>query len=174
MVDILVILFAVLVSVGIVILVLEPVWRTSVLAGDEATENDPADVLEDLYARRDTLYASIRELDFDHSVGKVSDEDYERLRDRLKREAADVLRQIEEVKAAQATIREHLEMRVRALATATANPGTPPPPEPSASPERAPLPEEPRFCTQCGAPLVPGARFCSQCGAAVRRTETAP
>ena len=171
MIDILVIGFAVLVSVGVLILVLEPVWRATLPAAEQSALDEQAEILEDLYARRDTLYASIRELEFDHQVGKITDEDYKRLRARLTREAADLLRHIEEVKSTQSAVRERLEARVRDLLqrTSAAVQATTPVAD-AASP---PVAEEPRFCTQCGAPLVPGARFCSQCGAAVRRTKPA-
>ncbi len=166
MLDILVIAFAVLLSAGVLLLVLEPVWRAALPATDEASVEDNADILAELYARRDALYASIKELEFDHRVGKISTEDYERFSGRLKREAAEVLRQIEEVKARQAAIRERLEAAVREIARGAA---------PAAKQEPAPVPAEvsrstarPRFCTQCGHRLQPSDRFCSQCGAPVR------
>ncbi len=167
MLEILVLLFAVLLAAGVLLFVLEPVWRATLPPEEEETA-EHIDVLADLYARRDALYASIKELEFDHRVGKIGAEDYERFSARLKQEAADVLRQIEEAKAAQQSVRERLEARVRAMA------GLSPTPEPAPAGATATGPAaaaagEPRYCTQCGQPLVPGARFCSQCGAPVRR-----
>ncbi len=50
-----------------------------------------------LEAQRDSLYTQIKELDLDHATGKVNDEDYSRLRAELVTQAADVLRQIDNV-----------------------------------------------------------------------------
>ncbi len=167
MLEILVIAFVVLLSVGIWLAVLEPLLNVPPTAGEDDRGARTLDVLEDLYARRDTLYASIKELEFDRRVGKIGEEDFQRFSARLKREAADVLRRIEEVKQAQAIFRERLEAQVQAL-SAIASDGAvlEEPPEQVERP--APSAIAPRFCTQCGHRLQPGDRFCSQCGTPVR------
>lgn len=50
-----------------------------------------------LEAQRDSLYTQIKEIDLDHATGKVNDEDYSRLRAELVSQAADMLRQIDNV-----------------------------------------------------------------------------
>lgn len=171
MLEILVLIFAILLAAGVLLFVLEPVWRATFPPTEEET-GEYMDVLADLYARRDALYASIKELEFDHRVGKIGAEDYERFSARLKQEAADVLRQIEEVKAAQRSVRERLEAQVRAMMGPTRAPKPAPAGTATAGPA-ATVAGEPRYCTQCGHPLVSGARFCSQCGAPVRRPPSA-
>ncbi len=166
MLEILIITFVVLLAVGVWFAVLEPLFSTV-----HATENDKEktaylNVLEDLYARRDALYASIKELEFDHRVGKIDENDFQRFSARLKREAADVLRQIEEAKQTQAAIRERLETQIQSLIDNVPESLT------SEGPIQAeklkPSATTPRFCTQCGHRLQPGDRFCSQCGTPVR------
>jgi hypothetical protein len=48
-----------------------------------------------LYERRDRALAALKELEFDHRTGKVSDEDYGALVGPLRREAADALKALE-------------------------------------------------------------------------------
>ena len=49
----------------------------------------------DLAERRDRALAALKELEFDHRTGKVSDEDYRSLVGPLRREAAAALRSLE-------------------------------------------------------------------------------
>ncbi len=154
MLDALVIVFAALVAAGTFLFVLQPVLTQAVAVSDE---EETVETLEELYAQRDALYRSIKELEFDYRVGKLTDEDYQRFVGQLKRQAADVLRRIDQVKEAQATIRQRLEAQIQALRHG------------GAGSRAAVVPEtggvKPRFCPQCGAPVRPGDKFCSQCGA---------
>lgn len=47
------------------------------------------------YERRDRALAALKELEFDHRTGKVSDEDYGALVGSLRREAAEALKALE-------------------------------------------------------------------------------
>ena len=69
-------------------------------------ESDPAsDVIDepgtvarrqlDLAERRDRALAALKELEFDHRTGKVSDEDYRGLVGELRRQAADALKALD-------------------------------------------------------------------------------
>ncbi|MGH3015989.1 MAG: hypothetical protein ACRDNN_13670 [Gaiellaceae bacterium] len=48
-----------------------------------------------LFERRDRALAALKELEFDHRTGKVSDEDYGALLGPLRREAAEALKALE-------------------------------------------------------------------------------
>ena len=48
----------------------------------------------ELAERRDRALAALKELEFDHRTGKVSDDDYRLLVGPLRREAADALRRL--------------------------------------------------------------------------------
>ena len=52
-----------------------------------------------LEERRDRALAALKELEFDHRTGKISDEDYRDLVGQLRREAADALRALDPGKA---------------------------------------------------------------------------
>ncbi len=166
MLEILIIAFGVILSVGVWFFVLEPLLNATSVEQEDEKHEQHVDVLEDLYARRDALYTAIKELEFDRRVGKISEEDFQRFSARLKREAADVLRQIEDVKQSQAALRERLEAQIQALVAVMPNGPVKKVQEAEEKTSQASV--TPRFCTQCGHRLQPGDRFCSRCGSPVR------
>ena len=89
---------------------------------------------------------SIKELEFDHAMGKVSDQDFADMGMRLRTRAAGLLRQLDAGAAYSTQIEQELARRL-------AESGV------TAGAARAD-----RFCTQCGTATPPGARFCGQCG----------
>jgi hypothetical protein len=94
---------------------------------------------------------SIKELEFDHAMGKVSDSDFAEMGLRLRTRAAGLMRQLDAGAAYATQIEQELARRLAtaAPATATADAGDTP---------------AGRFCTQCGAATAAAARFCGQCG----------
>lgn len=116
--------------------------------------------LAELYARRDALYQALRDAKFDLEIGKLSTEDYEQQSARLKHQAADVLRRIDQLEATLVTpeLDASIEKRVAERRHE--------PQELKRSTPRAdtPMRAAAGFCTQCGAALVPGDRFCGKCG----------
>jgi len=88
---------------------------------------------------------SIKELEFDHAMGKVSDQDFAEMGLRLRTRAAGLLRQLDAGAAYSTQIEQELARRL-------AEAGIPA------------TPRAERFCTQCGAAIAPNARFCGQCG----------
>jgi hypothetical protein len=91
---------------------------------------------------------SIKELEFDHAMGKVSDQDFADMGMRLRTRAAGLLRQLDAGVAYSAQIEQELARRLAA----------------SGLPAAAESSQPDRFCTQCGTATPPGARFCGQCG----------
>lgn len=91
--------------------------------------------------RKDTLLQNIAELDFEHSMGKLSEDDYENLRGTLKAQAAEAIEQIDVLAETETLIGR----KPQAAATQAA-------------------PKAAAFCSACGTALAPGARFCSSCG----------
>jgi len=76
-------------TVSIVVLVGEPFVRRP----RPSPADDPsAAVRADLLLQKDTLYTAIRDVAFDFQTGKVDQQDYVELRQRLEREAIQVLR----------------------------------------------------------------------------------
>jgi cytochrome c-type biogenesis protein CcmH/NrfG len=72
--------------------VLRPLFAARSAGGDE----DPA--LADLELRKEAKYREIRDAELDHAAGKLSDEDFERQRAELRREALEILSQLERLR----------------------------------------------------------------------------
>jgi hypothetical protein len=83
-----------LLAVAAVVFVARPLLRGG---GEEALETP--DAVEQrrlaLAEERDRALAALKELEFDHRTGKVSDEDYRTLVGELRRAAADALRALD-------------------------------------------------------------------------------
>ncbi len=56
-----------------------------------------------LRERKDAVYENLRDLNFEYKAGKLSDVDYESLRNSLESEAASILAEIERLEAATAS-----------------------------------------------------------------------
>jgi len=69
----------------------EPSARTDVLAEPDELERRRLELAEE----RDRALAALKELEFDHRSGKLSDEDYAELVGPLRRRAAETLRALE-------------------------------------------------------------------------------
>ena len=87
---------AAVLAVGCVVLVALPFLR------EPAPESDALGELEaeerqrlELFEARDRALAALKELEFDHRTGTISDEDYRRLVGPLRREAAHALQALE-------------------------------------------------------------------------------
>jgi hypothetical protein len=89
---------------------------------------------------------SIKELEFDHAMGKVSDQDFADMGLRLRTRAAGLLRQLDAGASYSSQIEQELARRLAAAA-------------PNETEARAG-----RFCTQCGAATTASSKFCGQCG----------
>ena len=57
----------------------------------------PASELKDLLVLRDVAYDTLRDLEFDFRMGKMAEKDYHELKARYQGEAAEILRQVEEL-----------------------------------------------------------------------------
>ncbi len=74
--------------------VLRPLWGGEAEGGGE----DPR--VADLEARKEVKYREIRDTELDHAAGKLSDEDFRRQEAELRGEAAEILRDLDELRAA--------------------------------------------------------------------------
>lgn len=115
----------------------------------------------ELTERKEQLYASIRELEFDHSLGKLSQQDYDAVRVGLEADAVAVLRDLDGLQAStHDTERIEADIAARRDTPATAaEPAAPVKPATTAEPAGSHA-----FCHQCGKPRTPQYRFCPHCG----------
>jgi len=131
----------------------------------------PANPLDDLLAQRTAVYDAIRDLDFDFSLGKLSQTDYDALREKYKARAAQLLQQIdaargddgahldEQIEAQVAQMRrakpDDIEREVARLRAQKKSPA------PRRAPKVAPATG---FCAKCGTPRRADDKFCRKCG----------
>ena len=85
-----------IVAIAAVFFVARPFLREPVAADDDLGDVDAATRRRlELAEERDRALAALKELEFDHRTGKISDEDYRAQVGELRRSAADALRALE-------------------------------------------------------------------------------
>lgn len=156
--------FALLIAGGAAAYVLWPLLSRA--APDVPVEDDR---LTDLLSRKDGVLVAIKDLEFDHQVGKLSEEDFQRFDARLRQQAIGYLQQIDKLAPQSAQLDEALEGEITRLRKTRTTPasanGKTAPVTATAAPMPAAKPAA-RFCTNCGQPLAPEHKFCANCGMA--------
>jgi hypothetical protein len=97
--DVVALALAALLVIGCVVLVAWPFVREPAPADDNLTRLSAPDRERlRLEEERDRALAALKELEFDHRTGKVSDEDYRLQVGELRRQAGEALRALDEVR----------------------------------------------------------------------------
>ena len=91
---------------------------------------------------------AIKELEFDHAMGKIAADDFAEMRDRLRARALRLIKQLDGADAYRAQIERDLAARLPAAGAGAAA-------------------EAARTCAGCGARNEFDARFCKMCGHAL-------
>lgn len=115
------------------------------LLKERRTEKMLADYYEEterhhLLSRKDSIYTAIKDLEFDHKTGKLSDEDYAELREKFEQQAAEILKEIDDLQSGKTTTSRKKSK--------------------TAAKKEAKV----RFCSACGQEIKVDAKFCSACG----------
>jgi len=131
------ILIGVALLVVVAPLVLRPLFLPTATA-DAPLAGSPAPNVE-------VVLGALRDLDFDHQAGKVTDDDYAPARARLLAEAAAAMKQDPD-----SDLEALLEQKVRQVRQHLDD-------------DRGPA----AICPHCGSPISRGDRFCSHCGRAL-------
>jgi hypothetical protein len=105
-------------------------------------EPEPESPFRHLDDRKAAIYESLRDLQFEFRVGKLSDEDYQASKHDLQKELAVVLAEVDKLKAQ------------------FSQNGAVPPPAPKPKPE----PPAGTVCPSCGAKFDRELKFCGECG----------
>jgi hypothetical protein len=141
-----------------------------------------------LLAERDRVLNALSELDFDHAVGKIPEEDYPEQRRTLLEHGAQLLRELDGFETQEAagekamTFADSAEARLEAAIAVRRMmraPAVSVPPAGNGGPavdddieiqiaarRRLRLEKAAGFCPQCGGPVQKSDRFCPKCGAA--------
>jgi hypothetical protein len=124
--------------------ILAPLAATEAISTSEALSERVRAALE----REKTLtLRSIKELEFDKAMGKMSQRDFEDVAGRLRERAVSLMKQLEEGKGYRALIERELEARLaRGASQPAAHPASP-------------------VCAGCGTQNDTDAAFCKRCGA---------
>lgn len=127
----------------------------------------PEERLGELNSRKESLYAAIKEFDFDYSMGKLSKEDYDELKSKYKIQAIGVLKEIDDIRQTVDTsdLEEELEKEIRAKRDVKLiNEDEI---ETEILKARRSRVENPSgfACSNCGNEYKPNDGFCSKCGA---------
>ncbi|GAB4528613.1 MAG: hypothetical protein Fur0018_14750 [Anaerolineales bacterium] len=138
--------------------------RTTMQTGHEVSS---------LLAEREGILRALQELDFDHALHKIPEEEYPQQRQALLLRGADVLRRLDELQAQKTTTdnaaADPLEAAIaaRRRATVTVEDANDPLEAAIAARRRVRSEKAGGFCTQCGAPLLRSDKFCPKCGTPV-------
>ena len=152
-----------------------PFFRQKPRLADAVTDEES----QELYFKRDTTLSMLKELEFDHQSGILTDEDYQELDERYKRKGISILKEIDDMAKGSDEVEAMLEKRVSQIRR-----GKPanvedeiegrlkslrkikPAGQPDGIKEKASKVRQTRarFCPQCGASRQSNARFCAQCG----------
>ncbi len=141
---------------------------------------DPASsTVDELVARRDAIYAALKDAEFDREQGKLAGEDYQIVRTRYMAEAAQVLRRLDRLTPeAEAALDAEIESAVAELRSGDRQitPGNGYPADLMEAVEaeiallvkRAAASDKYTLaCPDCGQPYQPGDAFCAACGASL-------
>jgi hypothetical protein len=120
---------------------------------DSPSEPTSEDSLRDLNIKKEEIYSAIKEMEFDHKMGKLSQEDYLNLKEKYKTRAIGSLKRMDELEGKKDFSR-YIEDEIEKEVLAIRRDG----------PKGTSKKGEDVFCTQCGKRRTPGDRFCSSCG----------
>ncbi len=130
------------------VFVLLPLFRKSAAVADWGPAAGGG--IDTLLERKEAVYRTLRDLELDYAVGRLTGEDYRRLQADGMREAAGILGQLER-SGVPPDLEASIEREIASRKSAGA-PGAAGPPKSSAR------------CPNCGAAGVPGKKFCADCG----------
>ncbi|NJN83677.1 MAG: zinc ribbon domain-containing protein [Caldilineaceae bacterium] len=129
------------------------------------------DQLADLVERKDSILIAIKELEFDHQVGKISDEDFERFNLRLRRQAIAYIQQIEQLAPQSQALDQALEAEIATMRK-TQGQKAETAPRPADIDSAPSTHETASFCTNCGKEVASAHNFCAHCGTPVHAAQT--
>ena len=167
-----------LLTVGAFAFVFSPLFQERGTRWPPSFGGQTALTVDELIARRDAIYAALKDAEFDREAGKLADEDYQVVRARYMAEAAQILRRLDQLSPeAEAALDAEIENAVAQLRSDSQR-------IPSELVEAVEAEVETLIrhaaaadahspaCPHCGQPYQPDDVFCAYCGASL--TDTCP
>jgi len=106
--------------------------------------------LDRLLQRKNVIYRNLRDLEFEHKMGRLSDTDFRQLEAGYKSEAAGILQKVDQLNTDE-LIDDSIEKDVAARKAKLYR-------------SRPKTNKESRRCPACGAEAISGKRYCADCG----------
>lgn len=122
--------------------------------------------LEELAARKSVLLQTLRDIDSDFETGKLSEEDYESMKEEYERRAVRIMQKIDDLRTG-ADVEADLDAVIEEARESSSDDSDRATNETNQD-ETAPT----MSCPACGAAIESDDRFCSQCGESLERDET--
>lgn len=104
--------------------------------------------IDRLIDRKSAIYQNLKDLSLEHAMGRLSDEDYSRLEEGYKEDAAAILYKLEQLEGS-AVVDQGTAPKVALKGEAQDRT------QPAAIPGK---------CPSCGSDIIPGKKFCADCG----------
>ncbi|MFQ5751708.1 MAG: zinc ribbon domain-containing protein [bacterium] len=121
-------------------LVVSPIFKARIQQGYWG-KHDSNHRAGDLVERKETIYAAIKDIEFDYQMGKLSEEDFKELRQQYKDEAIGLLKKIDKIQGKKVKAKQlHAKNNKKA--------------------DARPI----KYCWICGTPVTKGDQFCVNCG----------
>jgi rRNA maturation endonuclease Nob1 len=144
--ELMIYLFCTLFAGAVLAAICRPLFRRDDTLESAIIEETEWDLLQ---RKKEVILGNIQDLDFEYRCGKLSEQDYKKIRAEMSAEAAQVLERIDQIEASQdldALIRREISNRKK-------------------------QPKEPRpttVCSACGHKNPATNKFCAECGAKLR------
>ena len=140
-------LFSAVLTGGVLTAICWPLFARDHTAESVILEETHWDLLQ---RKKDVVLANIQDLDFEHECGKLSEEDYQRIRSELTTEVGGVYTEIDRIESDQ-----DLDALIRTGVAARRK----------KTPKKAPAL---KTCRDCGHESSAKNKFCAECGAKLR------
>jgi len=136
-------------------------WIISPLLREDASQNGftpkPEDILEELKHKKNGAYAAIRELEFDLSMGKLTQEDFQILKRQYTREAVGYMQEMDKLESLQAAFSKPVD----AVVEEEIEQGVAEVHHPDSTTRKH------VYCTSCGEMAKVESQFCAACGTSI-------
>ena len=143
-------------------------WTFRPLLQEEGCQKDYApeqeDIVQQLEFKKEETYTTIRDLEFDLKMGKLSEEDFQVLKQQYMREAVDYLKEIDQLKSSEPTGTMSTDPDLD-----EDNEG-----ESKSVPSRKPTADKYVYCTSCGKKASVKDLFCAGCGSSFDKSRVTP
>ena len=165
--------------IPVVLFIARPFFEPRLVEEEGLTQRADHD-LSGLLAERDRILTALQELEFDHVLGKIPEEDFPAQRAGLVQQGADVLRRLDQIQASgemlEARASDAVDRVEAEIAQRRADAARRPILAPAgitadddievalAQRRRQRQEKSAGFCPQCGGPVQKSDRFCPKCG----------